>query len=138
MQQRKRRCRSVIARLADQEFETVNHRSERSVLVGDDRERRQKRGLRQIALDRRHQDRNRGVQQHFLRLGAEHQSLDAAATVRRDEDEIAAKRRGRGQDRFVRSIARHHCQVAGHARRPGDHFGFGQDRPRFAGHVFVE
>ena len=75
-QQRKRRRRATVARLADEVFESVDDRRKRPMLVADDRERRADLGSRQVALDRGHEDGNRRVLQELLRLGPEHQALD--------------------------------------------------------------
>ena len=91
-----------------------------------------------VAFDRRHQHRNRRQLEHLLRLRAEHQTLDAAAAVRGDEDQVATARLGGVQNGLVRPVARHDGGVVRNAGHPGDHFGLRQDRPRLARHVLVE
>ena len=78
------------------------------------------------------------VLQDLLRLRAEHQPLDAAAAVRGDEDQVATARLGGMQNGLVRPVARHDGGFVRHAGHPRDHFGLGEDRPRFARHVLVE
>ncbi len=90
-QQRERRRRTPIARLADQVFESVDHRGKRPMLVADDRERRTNLGVRQVALDGGHQHRNRRVLQHASASASPSISpLIAAAAVGRHEDQVAA------------------------------------------------
>jgi hypothetical protein len=89
-QQRNRRDDGARPRLAHQVLEPVNDCTERAMLIADDRSGSQNRRERGVAFDGRHQDGYRRVLQHFLRLRAEHQALDAAASVRCHEDQVAA------------------------------------------------
>ena len=127
-----------IARLPGDEFEAVDDGRKRAMLVANRRERREHLRVRQIAFDGRHQHRNRRLLQDFLRLRAQHQPLDAAAAVRGDEDQVATARLGDMQNGFVRPVARHDGGFVRYAGHPRDHFGLGEDRPRFTRHVVVE
>ncbi len=135
--QRERRRPAAFARPPDQEFEAVDDRRDRAVLVADDGK-RSARGRREVALDRADEDRNGRVLEDLLRLRPEHQALDAATPVRRDEDEVAAALLGRVEDRFVRPVAGHDDRVERNADDPRDGLGLRQDRPRLSRKMRVE
>ena len=116
----------------------MDDRRERSMLVADGRERPHHRSGRDVALDGRHEHRDRRVLQNPLRLRAEHQSLDAAVPMRRDEDQVATLLLGDIENRLVGPAARRGERCVADACLASDGFRLRQDRPRFPGHALVE
>ena len=116
----------------------MDHGRERAVLVADDRERRIGGGRREVGFDGGDQNRNRCGLEHLLRLGAQHEAADAATPVRGHEDEVAAARFRRAEDRLVRTIARGRERAVPHAGGTRDDLRLGEQRARFARHRVVE
>ncbi len=116
----------------------MHHRRQRAVLVADDRERRiHCVGGRLLSTA----DTSTGMVvccSTFCVCGAEHQPLDAPATVRSNEDQIAAPCLGNLENGLVRPVAGQDDRVVRNARHPRHDLGLGQDRAGLAGEMLVE